>query len=178
MKTRPIERRIQPFRKFLESLSIFEVAVRCIHEAGRIKTDSPVSQPGRFHPMRFLSLYKSPERNTPPTPEEMATMGRLVEEWMKSGKLLATEGCLPSSFGARVRINHDKYTVSDGPFAESKEVVGGFAILDAPTKEAAVEYVKEFLKVVGQGECELRQLYDANLTPDNENTGREVQSVS
>jgi hypothetical protein len=128
--------------------------------------------------MRFLSLYKSPERNTPPTPEEMATMGRLIEEWMKSGKLLGTEGCMPSALGARVRIDQNKYTVSDGPFTESKEVVGGFAILDAPSKEVAIEYVKEFLKVVGQGECELRQVYDANSTPQTEPAGREVHSVS
>jgi len=128
--------------------------------------------------MRFLSLYKCPERDTPPTPEEMARMGKLIEEGMKSGRLLGTEGCLPSALGARVRLDHDQYTVSDGPFTESKEVVGGFAILDAPSKEAAVEYVKEFLKVVGQGECELRQVYDANCPLQNENALREVQSVS
>jgi len=115
--------------------------------------------------MRFLSVYMCPERNTPPTAEEMATMGKLVEDWMKSGKLLATEGCMPSSMGARVRVEEGKYSVSDGPFTESKEVVGGFAILDAPSKEVAVGYVKEFLKVVGQGTCELRQLYDANSMP-------------
>ena len=54
--------------------------------------------------MRFLSIYMCPERNTPPSAEEMASMGKLVEDWMKSGKSLATEGCLPSSLGARVRI--------------------------------------------------------------------------
>jgi hypothetical protein len=128
--------------------------------------------------MRFLSLYKCPERSTPPTPEEMARMGKMIEEWMKSGKLLGTEGCMPSSLGARVRIDHDRYSVSDGPFTESKEVVGGFAILDAPSKEVAVEYVKEFLKVVGQGECELRQICDVNNPPQNVGAGREVQSVA
>jgi len=96
----------------------------------------------------------------------MATMGKLVEDWMKSGKLLATEGCLPTSLGARVRVDHGKFSVSDGPFTESKEVVGGFAILDAPSKEVAVEYVKEFLKVTGAGVCEVRQLYDANCQPE------------
>jgi hypothetical protein len=115
--------------------------------------------------MRFLSIYKCPERNTPPTPEEMARMGKLIEEWMRAGKLLSTEGCLPSSLGARVRVDSGKYNVSDGPFTEAKELVGGFAILDAPSKEAAVEYAKEFLKVVGEGECELRQLYDASTLP-------------
>jgi hypothetical protein len=112
--------------------------------------------------MRFLSIYKSRERNTPPTPEEMASMGKLIEHWMKSGKLLATEGCMPSSLGARVRVDGGKYTVSDGPFTEAKEIVGGFAILDAPSKQAAIEYAKEFLQFVGEGECELRQLFDAN----------------
>lgn len=111
--------------------------------------------------MRFLSLYKCPERNTPPTPEEMAVMGKLIEDGMKSGQLIATEGCLPSALGARVRIDSGKYTVSDGPFTEAKEIVGGFAIIDAPSKEAAVAYVKEFLQIMGQGECELRQVYEA-----------------
>lgn len=115
--------------------------------------------------MRFLSIYMSPERSTPPSQEEMCRMGKLVEDWMRSGKLLATEGCLPTALGARVRIDGNKLTVSDGPFTESKEVVGGFAILDAPSKEAAVGYVKEFLEFMGQGTCELRQLYDANSAP-------------
>jgi hypothetical protein len=110
--------------------------------------------------MRFLSIYKSPERNTPPTPEEMASMGKMVEDWMKSGKLLATEGCMPTALGARVRVANGKFSVSDGPFTEAKEVVGGFAILSAPSKEAAVGYAQEFLQVMGQGECELRQLYE------------------
>jgi hypothetical protein len=116
--------------------------------------------------MRFLSIYKNRERNTPPTPEEMASMGKLIEDWMKSGKLIATEGCMPSALGARVRIDGGKYTVSDGPFTEAKELVGGFAILDAPSREAAIGYVKEFLQHVGEGECELRQLYDANTGVD------------
>jgi len=108
----------------------------------------------------------------------MARMGKMIEEWMKSGKLLGTEGCMPSSLGARVRIDRDKFSVSDGPFTESKEVVGGFAILDAPSKEVAVEYVKEFLKVVGQGECELRQICDVNTASQDLAAGREVQSVA
>lgn len=111
--------------------------------------------------MRFLSIYKNVERNTPPSPEEMAAMGKLIEDWMKSGKLLATEGCMPTALGARIRIDGGRLTVSDGPFTESKEVVGGFAILQAPSKAAAIEYAQEFLQFMGQGECELRQLYDA-----------------
>ena len=110
--------------------------------------------------MRFLSLYKNVERNTPPTPDEMGRIGKLIEEGMKSGWLLATEGCLPSSLGVRVRISDGKTTVTDGPFTESKEVIGGFAILRANSKEEAIQMAKDFLQVMGQGETEIRQLFD------------------
>ena len=115
--------------------------------------------------MRYLSIYKCPERNTPPTQEEMETMGKAIEENMKRGILIATEGCMPSALGARVRVEGGKYTVLDGPFTEAKELVGGLAILEAPSKEAAIGYVKDFLALVGQGECEVRQLYEAPPVP-------------
>src|SRR5690349_634066 len=108
--------------------------------------------------MRFLSIYKTVERTSPPTQEEMAAMGKLIQEAMEAGWLLSTEGCLPTSLGARVRISSNKVTVTDGPFTEAKEMVGGFAILKANSKEEAIELIKHFLSVVGQGECELRQL--------------------
>src|SRR4051794_41182409 len=108
--------------------------------------------------MRFLSIYKAVERNTPPTPEEMANMGKLIEEGMKNGWLLSTEGCLPSAQGARVRRSDGKTNVTDGPFTEAKELVGGFAILKADSKEEAIELARKFLNVVGEGE--LRPLYD------------------
>jgi hypothetical protein len=110
--------------------------------------------------MRFLSIYKSAERATPPTQDEMATMGKMVEDGMRAGWLLATEGCLPSTLGARVRRSSSKITVTDGPFTESTEVVGGFAIFKVNSKEEAVELARQFLKAVGDGECELRQLYE------------------
>src|SRR5246127_3591662 len=100
--------------------------------------------------MRFLSIYKAVERNTPPSPEEMASMGKLIEEGMKAGWLIATEGCLPSALGARVSVSNGKFTVTDGPFTEAKEVVGGFAILRADSKEEAVQLAKTFLQHVGQ----------------------------
>ncbi len=112
--------------------------------------------------MKFLSIYKAVERNTPPTAEEMASMGKLIEQGMKAGWLVSTEGCLPSALGARVRRSSGKVSVTDGPFTESKELVGGFAILKADSKEEAIKLAKDFLNVVGEGECELRQLYEAN----------------
>jgi len=111
--------------------------------------------------MRFLSIYKTAERNTPPPPEHSAQMGQLIEEMMKSGALLATEGCLPSRLGARVRLAGGDISVTDGPFTESKELVGGFAILQADSKEHAIELARKFLPIAGDGECEIRQLYEA-----------------
>lgn len=110
--------------------------------------------------MKFLSVYQTAERSTPPTQEEMARMGRLIEEGFKAGWLVATEGCLPSALGARVRRLGSNITVKDGPFTESKELVGGFAILKVNSKEDAIELTRRFLDVAGEGECELRQLYE------------------
>ena len=110
--------------------------------------------------MKFLSMYKSVERNTPPSQQEMARMGKLIEDGFKAGWLVATEGCLPSALGARVRRSGENTTVTDGPFTESKEIVGGFAILRTNSKEEAIELTRQFLQVVGEGECELRQVYE------------------
>jgi hypothetical protein len=111
--------------------------------------------------MRFLSIYQAVERNTPPPPNHTEKMGQLIEEMTRSGVLLSTEGCLPSRLGARVRLSGGTITVTDGPFTESKELVGGFAILQADSKEAAIELVRKFLPIAGDGECEIRQLYEA-----------------
>lgn len=111
--------------------------------------------------MRFLSIYKHVETNTPPSAEEMETMGKLVQEGFQKGWLIATEGCLPSALGARVRKENGKVTATDGPFTETKELVGGFAILKANSREEAIELARQFLSHVGDGECELRQLYES-----------------
>ena len=115
--------------------------------------------------MKFLSIYKTVERDAPPTQEEMDKMGKLIEIGMKAGTLLAVEGCMPSATGARVRLSTGNVTVMDGPFTESKEVIGGLAILQANSKEEAVAMVREFLHTAGDGECELRQLYEAPCQP-------------
>lgn len=115
--------------------------------------------------MRFLCLYKSAKpEGTPPTQKEMEEMGKLIQEGMKSGWLLATEGCLPSALGVRVKRSGEKYTVTDGPFTEAKEIVGGFALIQAKSKEEAIQLTKDFLKVAGDGESEVRQLYEAPPT--------------
>ena len=110
--------------------------------------------------MRYLSIYQSVETGAPPSQTEIERMGKLIEDSMKAGYLLSAEGCLPSARGARVRLDNGKITVVDGPFTESKEIVGGFAILQAASKAEALEYVRRFLFVAGDGVCELRELYD------------------
>jgi demethylmenaquinone methyltransferase/2-methoxy-6-polyprenyl-1,4-benzoquinol methylase len=99
--------------------------------------------------VRFLSVYKTAETNTPPTAEEMASMQALIEDGMKGGWLIATEGCLPSARGARVGRSGGKTTVTDGPFTESKELIAGFAILEAASKQEAIELAHRFLDVAG-----------------------------
>jgi hypothetical protein len=91
-------------------------------------------------------------------------MGQLIEDGFKAGWLVATEGCLPSALGARVRRTGEKTTVTDGPFTEAKELVGGFAILRTNSKQEAIQLAKQFLQVVGEGECELRQVYEEGET--------------
>jgi hypothetical protein len=88
-------------------------------------------------------------------------MGKLIEESMKAGWLIATEGVNFGTTGIRVHKNASgSVTVSDGPFAEAKEVLGGYALLKAASKEEVVEHTRRFLDVVGQGTCEIYQLYD------------------
>jgi hypothetical protein len=91
----------------------------------------------------------------------IARMGQLIEEMTKAGVLLATEGCLPSALGARVRRSNGKLTVTDGPFTESKELIAGFALIQASSKEEAVELTKRFLEIAGDGESEIRQIAEA-----------------
>jgi hypothetical protein len=95
-------------------------------------------------------------------------MEKLIEESMKAGVLLATEGCLPSALGARVRRSGSKVTVTDGPFTEAKELIGGFALLQANSKEEAIELAKKFLEVAGEGECEIRQIFTPSETGPGE----------
>ena len=112
--------------------------------------------------MRYISIFThEPKNNVPPTPGEMETMGKLIEEGMKAGWLIATEGVQFARTGIRVHKQEGgEITVLDGPFAEAKEVIGGYALLRAGSKAEVVELCRKFLKVVGQGTCEVHELYE------------------
>jgi hypothetical protein len=91
----------------------------------------------------------------------MAAMGQLIEESMKEGWLIATEGVNFGATGVRVQKSAGgKVIVTDGPFAETKEVLGGYALLQAASREEVVQHTRRFLDVVGQGTCEIYQLYE------------------
>jgi hypothetical protein len=109
--------------------------------------------------MRFISIFTHEPVNTPPSPEMMASMEKLIAEGMKAGWLVATEGVQYGEKGTRVQKSRGRVTVTDGPFTETKEVIGGYALLEAPTKEAVIELCRKFLEVAGNGTCEVHELY-------------------
>jgi hypothetical protein len=120
--------------------------------------------------MQFLMLIKIAnnadyEAGKPVPAELEAAMGELIGEWTQTGAFVSAAGLKPTSRGARVRISSGKVKTTDGPFTEAKEVIGGFFILEAKDKDAAVELTRRFAevhrKVLGddfQLECEVRQL--------------------
>src|SRR5215468_9458177 len=104
--------------------------------------------------MRFISIFTHEPSDRPPTEAEMASMGKLIEEGMKAGWLIATEGVHFGTRGVRVhKAASGKVTVIDGPFAETKEVIGGYALLKAANKDEVLELTQRFLSAVGQGSC-------------------------
>jgi len=111
--------------------------------------------------MRYISIFTHENVNRPPTEAEMAAMGKLIEDGMKAGWLIATEGVQFGRAGVRIhRTQAGETTVIDGPFAEAKELIGGYALLRAGSKAEVVDLCRNFLKVAGQGTCEVYELYE------------------
>jgi len=118
--------------------------------------------------MRFMMIVKATkdsEAGTPPNPKLMAAVSKLAEEANKAGLIISSGGLLPSSQGARIRVSGGKTSVIDGPFAETKELVGGYAIFDLKSKEEAIEMGAHFMQVHGdimgpsyEGELEIRPI--------------------
>jgi hypothetical protein len=112
--------------------------------------------------MRFLG-YTLGDPNAPmpePTPEMYAAMDKLMEEATKAGVLVAAGGLGPADDGIHVIRKDGKFTVVDGPFTESKELIGGWGLLECRDKEEAIEWTKRFLEVAGgDGESRIRQVF-------------------
>ena len=114
--------------------------------------------------MRFMVIVKANKESEAgglPDAKLLADMGKFNEELVKAGVLLAAEGLQASSKGARVKFSGNKRTVIDGPFSETKELVGGYAIINAKSKAEAIELTKRFLTTMGRGESEIRLMQDA-----------------
>jgi hypothetical protein len=123
--------------------------------------------------MKFLTFIRHSEsyRNGPPPAALMEAMGTFVQKSMKDGTLVDTGGLLPSKDGALVRLRGGHITVTDGPFTESKEVIGGWAILQVRSKEEALRVATEFMELHRkhwpgfEGESEVRPMFDPGMGP-------------
>lgn len=123
--------------------------------------------------MKYLSFIRHPEsyRQSPPPPALMEAMEKFIEKSFKDGTLVDTGGLLPSKDGARVRLRGGKITVTDGPFSESKEVIGGWAILNADSKAEAIRLATEFMELHRkywpefEGESEVRPMFEPGKGP-------------
>jgi hypothetical protein len=115
--------------------------------------------------MRFMVMIKSDQRTEDgvmPTEEELTAMGQYNEELVKAGVLLAGEGLHPTAKGARIKFTGGRPTVIDGPFAEAKELIAGFWLIDVKSKEEAIEWMKRVPCTEGvETNIEIRQVFEA-----------------
>ena len=118
--------------------------------------------------MRFMIVVKTAETSEPPPMALMDAIAKLGEEGAKAGVLVETGGLLPSPMGARVRLSKGNLTVTDGPFTEAKEVIGGYAVYNVKSKEEAIAWTSRFMQLhkdhwpSWEGESEIRQIFDAS----------------
>ena len=112
--------------------------------------------------MTYLSMIRIDEQSArEPSAQLMQDMGKLIDELTRAGLLISTAGLRPTSEGVRVRLRNGKLSSTDGPFTETKEVIGGYAVLEANSMQEALELTRRFLRVHGDEwdiECEVRQL--------------------
>ncbi len=123
--------------------------------------------------MKYLTFIRHSEsyRSSPPPAALLDAMGKFVEQSFKDGTLVDTGGLLPSKDGVRLRLANGKITVTDGPFSESKEVIGGWAIVKAGSKADALRVATEFMELHRkywpgfEGEAEVRPMFDPGMGP-------------
>jgi len=123
--------------------------------------------------MKYLSFIRHPEshRLSPPPAALMEAMGEFAARSRKDGTLVDTGGLLPSKQGFRIRLANGKLTVTDGPFSESKEVIGGWAVLQTESRAEAVRVATDFMELHRrhwpgfEGECEVRPMFDPGVGP-------------
>lgn len=115
--------------------------------------------------MQFVMLYRPVAGDGGgPSPECAEKVGALVEEMQRKGVLLAVGGCMPSAHGAKARLSDGRFSVTDGPFTESKEIVAGFTLIQAASNAGAADWARRFMELAGDGEIEIRPLFDMGHT--------------
>jgi hypothetical protein len=115
--------------------------------------------------MKFLMTYQQRHDLPPPTPEKMAAIGAFTQKMVASGTVVMTGGLVRPSKGIQIRCEAGKVSVTDGPFAESKELIDGFALVDVASKEEAIRVASEFMRVAGDGTGEILQVFDPGGPP-------------
>jgi hypothetical protein len=114
--------------------------------------------------MKYLMTYTASDP-TPPTPAKMAALGKFSQEMAAAGVLLMTGGLQRPSTETHVKLAGGKFTATDGPFAETKELIDGFALIQASSREEAVEHARRFMAIAGDGTGEVLQVYEMSAGP-------------
>jgi hypothetical protein len=110
--------------------------------------------------MKFLMTYAQNPNAPPPTPEHMAAIGAHAQKMLASGALIMTGGLVRPSRGLQIRCEAGKVSVTDGPFAETKELIDGFALVQVKSQDEAIAMASEFMRIAGDGTGELLQVFD------------------
>jgi hypothetical protein len=109
--------------------------------------------------MKFLMTYASKVQE-PPTPEKMAAIVQFTQEMIASGNVLMTGGLVRPTRGTQVKLAGGKFSVTDGPFAETKELIDGFALVQTASKQEALALAERFMRIAGEGDGEILQVFD------------------
>jgi hypothetical protein len=114
--------------------------------------------------MKFLLTYQG-DTTVPPTPEKLAALGKFTQEWVAKGVVVMTGGLVRPDHGTKLAQRDGKFSVTDGPFPETKELIDGFALVRAESLSEAIEMARQFMAVAGDGTGEVLKVYDAADLP-------------
>ncbi len=130
--------------------------------------------------MRFMTIVKAPENQGPPPKPLMDAIAKIAEEATRTGTMIASGGLAPTAMGTRVRLSGGKITVSDGPFTEAKEIIGGFAVFEFKSKEEAIAASVAFMELHKEhwpgweGVTEVRQMFGPEEFADSQAKASEL----
>jgi hypothetical protein len=158
MKVRSLDEAIEWSTKFANAYGDVEIDIRPATEPWDIGLGA---KPDGLTTRRYIAMHKASaktEAGVPPTEAQMHGVSALIEEMTKAGVLLSTAGIAPSRTATRLRNFGGKKVLTDGPFTETKELVGGFVILDLGSKAEAIEWAKRYVDVLGDVELDVAEV--------------------